>query len=104
MNRRAGSPSGVVGVAFPSVENPRRRLYLVVFLAGVATLATEVTGARLLAPYFGTSNVVWANVIGMTLLYLSVGYWLGGRLADRHPQPRALACVVMVSALTVDRA
>ena len=72
------------------MENPRRRLSLVVFLAGVASLATEVTGARLLAPYFGTSNVVWANVIGMTLLYLSVGYWVGGRLADRHPHMRAL--------------
>ena len=83
------------------MENPRRRLSLVVFLAGVASLATEVTGARLLAPYFGTSNVVWANVIGMTLLYLSVGYWVGGRLADRHPHMRALAGVVMVAACTV---
>ncbi len=83
------------------MENPRRRLSLVVFLAGVASLATEVTGARLLAPYFGTSNVVWANVIGMTLLYLSLGYWLGGRLADRHPNERALAGVVMVAAVTV---
>ena len=101
MYRRAGSAQAAVGVAFPAVENPRRRLSLVVFLAGVASLATEVTGARLLAPYFGTSNVVWANVIGMTLLYLSVGYWLGGRLADRHPNMRALAIVVMVAACTV---
>lgn len=77
------------------------RLSLVVFLAGVASLGAEVSGARLLAPYFGTSNVVWANVIGMTLLYLSIGYWLGGKVADRRPDERSLGLVVMVAAVAV---
>ena len=73
----------------------------VVFAAGVGSLATEIGASRLLAPYFGNSTIVWANVIGLVLASLSLGYWLGGRLADRRPTPRTLGFVVVLAACLI---
>ncbi|MGH2537806.1 MAG: spermidine synthase [Candidatus Promineifilaceae bacterium] len=63
----------------------RSYLYLTVFVAGMTTLAVEFTTSRMLQTVFGTSNIVWANVIGLVLLFLTLGYFIGGRLADRAP-------------------
>jgi len=78
-----------------------RRLGLVVFASGAAALATEISASRLLAPYFGASTVVWANIIGLILVYLSVGYWLGGKLADRRPDPRLLGSLVLAAGVFI---
>ncbi len=77
----------------------RLRLGVVVFLAGIASLATEMAASRLVAPYFGASNAVWANVIGLMLAFLAAGYWLGGKLADRRPDPRVLAAILLAAAV-----
>ena len=56
-------------------------LGLVVFVVGSASLGSEIAAARLLAPYFGDSTIIWANTIGVVLVALSIGYWIGGRMA-----------------------
>jgi len=68
------------------------------FAVGAASLGTEIGAARLLAPYFGASTIIWANTIATVLVALSVGYWLGGRLADRRGDLPGLAAVVMAAA------
>jgi spermidine synthase len=72
-------------------------LRMVVFVVGAASLGAEISAARLLAPYFGASTIIWANTIATVLIALSAGYALGGRLADRRADLRGLCAVVLLA-------
>jgi spermidine synthase len=87
--------------ADPAFKHLPLLLDLAAFVSGAATLAVEFAASRLVANVFSASNVVWAGVIGMTLFYLMLGYFVGGRWADRAPSPATFYGLLAWTALGV---
>lgn len=77
------------------------KLKFVVFVSGMAVMVIEVLGSRLLAPYLGNSLYVWTSLIGVVLASLSLGYYVGGRLADIEPSLEKLSTVLVYCGIVV---
>ncbi|MFB3882283.1 MAG: spermidine synthase [Armatimonadota bacterium] len=69
-------------------------LIWLVFCCGVAVMGLEMCASRLIAPYFGSTLAVWTSLIGLVLVFLTAGYYLGGALADRYASRFLLGAIV----------
>lgn len=76
-------------------------LEITVFIGGMVVMIFELVGSRLIGPYFGTSIYIWTSLIGVILGSLSLGYWLGGRLADKQHSLETFSLIILLSGITV---
>ncbi|MBT6254304.1 fused MFS/spermidine synthase [Candidatus Uhrbacteria bacterium] len=74
-------------------------LLTIAFVAGMSIMAMEIGASRLIAPFFGTSLFVWTNVIGVVMIALSIGYYIGGKLADKKPELKMLLWLLCIAGL-----
>src|SRR5215472_3146833 len=89
--RASGLPERqVASVAFRVI------VYAGAFIAGAIVMSFEMLGSRYLNPYFGSGIYTWASLISTVLAALTIGYFAGGRLADRHPSARVLGTAVLI--------
>ena len=68
-----------------------KKLGILAAIAGFVLMVFEIAAARILAPSIGSSTYVWTSVIGVIIMALSVGYWAGGRVADKRNSPNDIA-------------
>lgn len=77
------------------------RYELIAALSGAVVMMLELVGARMVAPYFGTSIYVWTAMIGVILGSLSVGYWYGGKIADKVANDQGLSVIISQAAVLI---
>jgi len=76
-------------------------LYIIAFISGFVMMGYEILGVRVLAPFYGSSVYVWGATISVFLAGLSIGYAVGGRIADHRSDGKILAVLVMIPALLI---
>ena len=75
------------------------KLEIIVFLSGAIGMGLELIAARVLSPYVGSSNVVWTSIIGIILASMSLGYWIGGKRADKNASLDKLSEILLMAAM-----
>lgn len=74
-------------------------LLLSVFIAGCVVMILELIGTRIFAPYYGTTIDILTAIISIILVSLSLGYWVGGKIADKKPNSKNLAPIFIIASL-----
>ncbi|MCX6781561.1 MAG: fused MFS/spermidine synthase [Candidatus Magasanikbacteria bacterium] len=76
-------------------------LEIIVFICGAVVMILELAGSRVMAPYLGTSLIVWSSLIGLILGALSFGYWWGGKIADKLPNWKTFSGIIFLAAIFI---
>lgn len=76
-------------------------LEIIVFVCGAVVMILELAGSRVMAPYLGTSLFVWSSLIGLILGALSLGYWYGGKIADKDPSWKQFSLIILIAAIFI---
>ena len=76
-------------------------LSITVFVTGAAILMLELLGTRIISPFYGATIYVWSSLISVTLVCLALGYFAGGRLADRRPRISTLYLFILAAGLSI---
>ncbi len=76
-------------------------LEIVSFICGASVMIMELAGARIIAPFLGSTFIVWTSIIGIIMASLSVGYWLGGRLSDKNPSSSKLSVIIFLAGVYI---
>ena len=74
-------------------------LYALIFTGGTVLMVLEIAGGRMLAPFFGSDIFVWGSIIGVFMVALALGYYIGGRISDRNPSETVLAGIAISAAV-----
>ena len=77
------------------------KLEITVFISGALTMVLELIASRVLSPYVGSSNLIWTTIIGIMLTSMSIGYWIGGKIADKNKENdiNILSIFLIISAI-----
>lgn len=73
--------------------------YLITFIASFCILVIEIVAGRILAPFVGVSLYTWTSIIGVVLAGISIGAYLGGKMADRFPKTKTLGWLLLLSGI-----
>lgn len=76
-------------------------LEFAVFICGAVVMIFELVGSRVIGPFLGTSLFVWTSLIGIILASLSLGYYLGGKQADKNASMSRLARIILLAAICI---
>jgi predicted membrane-bound spermidine synthase len=77
------------------------KLELILFICGAVVMIFEIVGSRVIAPYLGSSTFVWTSIIGIIMASLSLGYFLGGKIADKNPNFKTFSTIIFFSAVMI---